>query len=475
MQRLHPEYRIQELSVTGDPMPNLGVRDTYFPVQYFVPGEFLASAVPAEDGNPFELGLGIDAGSNPAWKASLTQSIRTDAVGISDFIRVQFEDIVIGQAFVIAVPVHTEGDARDATGVVAAPMIDVILPTELDMSLASDVTWDIASAAEGFTDDADGMTWTGRVDLPGVSWQLRVQPSRSGAGAVAGTPFWLVLALGLGSTALAAIVAQLLRQRARSRARLAELQRHAEDKDRFLAAVSHEIRTPLTAVAGFAHELRDRPDDFGPDEARMLLGMVAEQSDEVAAIVEDLLVAARSDIGKVSVHGGRIDARHEARVALETSGTDARFADEHSPTVWADPQRVRQIIRNLLTNAARYGGPNIEIRFDVGESWAEITIADDGEAIPREETDRIFDPYTSANVDGENVGAIGLGLYISRKLATVMGGHLGYRHDGEWGMFTLRLPRVSPGPAGAARVGDAAPTTKDRELQGLAGEVVQTS
>jgi len=62
-----------------------------------------------------------------------------------------------------------------------------------------------------------------------------------------------------------------------------------------------------------------------------------------------------------------------------------------------------------------------------------------------------------------------------RKLATVLGGDLGYRHDGEWGMFTLRLPRVSPGPAGEARVGDAGPTAEDRESLGVPGGVVQTS
>ncbi len=231
-------------------------------------------------------------------------------------------------------------------------------------------------------------------------------------------------------------------QRAQSRAKLAQLEQVSEEKDRFLASVSHEIRTPLTVVAGLAHELRDRPGDFGAEEATSLLTMIAEQSDEVGAIVEDLLVAARSDIGKVSVHAGVIDVVREAERAIQTSGVKAHLSPDATVKAFADGQRVRQILRNLLTNAGKYGGDQIEVRFQPNGRMVEVTIADNGPPIPPEQRLRIFEPYTSAHAKPGSVGSIGLGLFISRKLALLMGGDLVYGHDGRWSLFTLELPKA---------------------------------
>jgi protein-histidine pros-kinase len=242
-------------------------------------------------------------------------------------------------------------------------------------------------------------------------------------------------------TATIAGLAHLFRLRSRSRTRLSEMQRVSEEKDRFLAAVSHEIRTPLTAVAGLAHELSERPDDFDANEFHALLGTVAEQSDEVAAIVEDLLVAARSDIDNVTVHHGIINPRTELELAIETAGVEADIVGADPPDAWADAQRVRQVLRNLLTNAERYGGPNIQVRFDADEDTVSISVADDGIPIPHDQQTKIFEPYTSAHTTNEQVGSIGLGLFISRKLATIMNGQLTYTHDGKWSRFTLTIPR----------------------------------
>jgi signal transduction histidine kinase len=436
MQAEQAGFDVMELGLDGETAPVARDRTHYWPVQYFVAGEFLETAVPPEEGNATDLGFGLDIAVNPEWRVSLERSLVEDRPIVSDFLHVEFDEIVIGKAFIVAVPVHASGDP---TGAVAAPMIDVLLPSALEIAITSDIDWEILPTIPPGAADPSSV-WNGTVQLPGATWALQVRPA-AGATPIGKAPVILVVLVGLVATGLLATVAGLLQLRSRSRTRLQQLQRISEDKDRFLAAVSHEIRTPLTAVAGLAHELRDRPDDFGPEEAGMLLEMVAEQSDEVAAIVEDLLVAARSDIRRVSIHCGPIDVRREADLALATAGVRARLVGE-TAIAWADAQRVRQILRNLLTNAGRYGGPEIEVRFRTTAREVIVTVADNGPSIPDRERSRMFAPYTTVHDEHGAVGSVGLGLFISRRLAEVMRGGLAYRHDGSWSLFELTLPRV---------------------------------
>lgn len=214
-----------------------------------------------------------------------------------------------------------------------------------------------------------------------------------------------------------------------------------------MATVSHELRTPLTVVVGLSHELAERADAFGATERTDLLEMIGEHSEEASAIVEDLLVAARSDIDKLAVNNESVDLREVAELALATSPLDKAEMIGNASHAVADPQRVRQILRNLLTNAARYGGPRVEVRFGETPPYAVVTVADDGSPISDTQQKQIFDPYTSAHENGDNLGSIGLGLYISLKLARLMGGSLQYRHDGSHSLFTLQLPLASQAPA----------------------------
>ena len=455
-----PTFAITSLEANGAIVPLEQEREVYYPVRYFAPGRFLFDELPAED-SPLEIGVGVDAGSNPVWASSLFHSLAMDAPTVSEFIPITFQDVSIGQAFVVMSPVH--GGDGEPIGAVAAPMLDWLLPTKLDVSITSNVQWEInPPSVVGDDPRTAALVWTGEIVLPGVTWQLVVEPTDKGKQALGGTPAWAIWAIGLTITGAVAGLTHLIRLRSRSRARLSEMQRMSEEKDRFLAAVSHEIRTPLTAVAGLAHELSERPHDFELEEFQSLLGTVAEQSDEVAAIVEDLLVAARSDIGNVTVHHGIIDVLSELTVAIETAGVHVDVVGIQPPPAWADAQRVRQILRNLLTNADRYGGDRIEVRFEADEDSVSVTVADSGSPIPIEDRHKIFEPYTSAHQPIESVGAIGLGLFISRELSTIMGGQLHYRHDGEWGMFTLTIPRsLAPATEAPPRPEEMAPGTAE--------------
>ncbi len=435
-----PDFRINELDpFTGEAVVGFIDIETHYPVQLFAPGTFLQQQLPAEN-RPLEIGIGVDAASNATWAASVDEAFATGASTVSSFIPIAYGDVSFGDAFIVSTPVYDDLTGQPI-GAIGSAMLNWLLPADLSVSITEEIDWVTGALTEPLPTVDPTKGWVGTVELPGATWQLEITPTDRALQSLAGTPMWLVWALGLSLTAAAAGMAHLVRLRSRARARLSEMQRMAEDKDRFLAAVSHEIRTPLTAVAGLAHELSERPEDFSIDEFQALLGTVAEQSDEVGAIVEDLLVAARSDIDNITVHYGIIDVMHEVGLAIESSGVDAAVSGAGPPNAWADAQRVRQVLRNLLTNAERYGGDRIEMRFATDEDTVSIIVADSGDPIPAEQQQRIFDPYTSAHVSREQIGSIGLGLFISRKLASIMKGRLEYRHDGEWSVFTFTIPR----------------------------------
>ncbi len=221
------------------------------------------------------------------------------------------------------------------------------------------------------------------------------------------------------------------------------LQELVKSKDEFVASVSHELRTPLTAVVGLSTELLHRWREFSEEEISEFTATIAGQSREVANIVEDLLVAARADIGKVSVYPDKVDIPAEVEAVLEVFPTDVteRVEVVGEPTwAWADPTRLRQIVRNLLTNAVRYGGDHIEVRYEQRNGTVELVVADDGDGIAPEFEQVVFEPYGRAKQDAAQPGSVGLGLSVSRHLARLMGGDLIYRHDGDKACFKLQVP-----------------------------------
>jgi signal transduction histidine kinase len=105
-----------------------------------------------------------------------------------------------------------------------------------------------------------------------------------------------------------------------------------------------------------------------------------------------------------------------------------------------DPVRVRQIIRNLLTNAIRYGGDRITIDIVGLGDTAVMAVSDNGPGIPPSEQDRIFEPYQIAHDPGSQPSSVGLGLAVARRLARLMEGSLTYERTGTISVFELTLP-----------------------------------
>lgn len=216
-----------------------------------------------------------------------------------------------------------------------------------------------------------------------------------------------------------------------------------ETKNEFLATVSHEIRTPLTAIVGFSQMLEE-DGDMSHEDRMLMVSSITEQAHEVADLVNDLLVAARAEAGEVTVEARQIDIADQIGQTLTAGGsyaTGVRFDRPEHPVMGAgDPARVRQILRNLLTNAERYGGPSVSVSITPHDEWVDVDVSDDGAGLPPEEWETIFQLYHRAHHDESNHESVGIGLAVSRQLAELMGGSLAYFRDNERSVFRLRLP-----------------------------------
>lgn len=226
------------------------------------------------------------------------------------------------------------------------------------------------------------------------------------------------------------------------RATQRKLQDLIESKDRFVASVSHELRTPLAAVIGLAQELRLDPSGFTEEERNELVALIADQAIDVGGIVEDLLVAARADIGKVSIHAEPVALGKEVSTIVSTVEPQAgqSFEVDVSASVYVDPRRLRQILRNLVSNAHRYGGDVVSIDVATQNGVVALEVRDNGEGIPDELRNRVFEPYETAHERVGVTGSVGLGLTVSRQLARLMGGDLIYDQRDGWAVFRLTLP-----------------------------------
>lgn len=127
-------------------------------------------------------------------------------------------------------------------------------------------------------------------------------------------------------------------------------------KDEFLATVSHELRNPIAVVLGLSEELASNYDTFTDEDRREMANLISRQADDASWLIEDLLVAYRDDVSRLPMTIQDIDIVKEAERVLEVVDDPISLEVRGAGTdVRADPRRVRQIVRNLVSNANRYG------------------------------------------------------------------------------------------------------------------------
>lgn len=243
-------------------------------------------------------------------------------------------------------------------------------------------------------------------------------------------------------------------QNARLVARLEESLAHLTEmnrlKDDFVASVSHELRTPLTSIQGYVKTLL-RPDvTFSADEQRSFLETIERQGTRLHRLIEDLLVVARIEEQQVAPElevvslpdlAARVVEELRSRASSWTIEVDL---DTSLPTVKTDEGKVHQILSNLVDNALKYSPPGTKVRIAgaVDGEGVGITVHDQGQGVPIELQDRVFDRFYQVDQSStRRVGGAGLGLYICRRLAEAVGGRVWLERSGaEGSVFGLWIP-----------------------------------
>lgn len=221
---------------------------------------------------------------------------------------------------------------------------------------------------------------------------------------------------------------------------LAQARRLLDERVEMIASVSHEIRNPLAGASGLTEILLELDSD---SERRDLLGSIRGSLRDVDSIIDDLMVLTRSERGVLEFNCRPIEVGNEIEAVLESMERDAKndilVQGAIHAVVNADPMRLRQILRNLVTNADRYGGEQVRIVVEEGVAVV-IEVRDNGPGVAEEAEATLFEAF-SGSAKRHHLST-GLGLSISRRLARAMEGDLVYERDEET-VFRLNLPAAS--------------------------------
>ena len=226
---------------------------------------------------------------------------------------------------------------------------------------------------------------------------------------------------------------------------------HAE----LIATVAHELRSPLTSVKGFTATLLAKWERFTDDQKRLMLETVDADANRVTRLIAELLDISRIDSGRLELRRQPVDmgaavGRHiQAYVAAgQTADRFLLRVEQPLPDLWADPDKVDQVLSNLLENAVRHGEGTVTIDVTASaspregeETGTSVTVSDEGPGIPEESMNRVFTRFWR----GSKRGGTGLGLYIVKGIVEAHGGTITVgRAPGGGAEFRFTLPVGTP-------------------------------
>ena len=205
-------------------------------------------------------------------------------------------------------------------------------------------------------------------------------------------------------------------------------------RSEFVATVSHELRTPLASIHGAAMTLRERHERLDADTQEELMDMISEQSNRLAELVEEILLAGQLDAGSLRIASEPFAPEQllrttveEARIRISDGTTLEIYAPTVLPYVVGDGARTRQVLANLIDNAVKYSpaGARVQVAAEQEGESIRFSVRDNGFGIASGEQSRIFDKFYRLDPDlRRGVGGSGLGLYISRELVRSMDGRI---------------------------------------------------
>jgi PAS domain S-box-containing protein len=215
-----------------------------------------------------------------------------------------------------------------------------------------------------------------------------------------------------------------------------------------VSTVSHELRSPLTSVKGYTSLLLHRWDRLKDDQKQMMLEQIHHDADRVTRLITELLDISRLETGRLVLRRQMIDLPKLAasvveKVRLEYPDLEATLDFEADyPKVYADPDKVEQVLTNLVENACKYASPT---GLSVVGAWTDadvsVTVTDQGEGIPAGDLPKVFTKFFRRS-EGRPTGS-GLGLWISRGLVEAHGGRLVAESiEGQGTAFRFTLPLI---------------------------------
>ncbi len=262
-----------------------------------------------------------------------------------------------------------------------------------------------------------------------------------------------ILSLVLDVTARKFAEEQLATLLSRERAARREAEEADRLKDEFLATLSHELRTPLTAVLGWASLMRSG--DFPEGDFHRALEIIERNARSQARLIDDLLDVSRVIKGNLRLETARVNlagviegARDVVRPATDAKGIRLTLDfDSRTPPVNGDPNRLRQVVWNLLLNAIKFTprGGSVVVKLEPVELHARVTVSDTGEGISPDFLPYVFDRFRQAEASvARRQGGLGLGLAVVRHLVELHGGSVGVQSEGKGkgAVFTIDLPCV---------------------------------
>ena len=225
-------------------------------------------------------------------------------------------------------------------------------------------------------------------------------------------------------------------------------ERHERSRADLVSTVAHELRSPLTSVKGFTATLLAKWERFNDEQKKLMLQTVNHDADRVTRLISELLDVSRIDSGRLELRKQVVDIPQQVeriiagRVASGEPPERFELACEDGlPEMWVDPDKLDQVIGNLLENAVRHGSGTIAIDVRRHGEGVEVTVADEGEGIPDEVMSRIFTKFWR----GTRRGSTGLGLYIVKGLVEAHGGSIEVsRAPGGGALFRFVLPAGRP-------------------------------